>query len=83
MSSRLTFLIDKTYPLLPPLATDDLNSVLFNVRRVHKQVAEVDIFFLVLSGVSHLLDESCMAVVDVILAAEQCGELVQQSGRNN
>ena len=46
-------------------------------------MADVAIVFMVLRGVSHIHDESRMAAVDVILAEEKRGELVQQGGTNN
>lgn len=74
---------------------DDLDAVLFPVRAVHKQVAEVaralcalhgaaDVVhvLLTLRWIGHVHDEARMAAVEVILAAEQCSQLVQQRRRD-
>ena len=68
-----------------------MKPVLFAVWRVHKQVAEVARTFgafhcvaevvhvlLVLRCIGHVHDEACMTAVNVILAAEQRGGLVEQ-----
>lgn len=44
------------------------------------RVAEIVHILLILRGIGHIHDEACMAAVDVILAAEQRGGLVEQSG---
>ncbi len=81
--------------MLPLLATDALNPVIFFVGRVHKQVTEIARSFgafhrladvvhvlLILRVVRHVHGEPCMAAVDVILATEPGGGLDQQGGRD-
>jgi len=74
---------------------DDLDAVLFPVRAVHKQITEVagalcafhgtaDIVhvLLALHRVCHVHDETRMAAIEVILAAEQRSRFVQQRRRD-
>jgi len=74
---------------------DDLDTVLFPVRALHKQVAEVtrplrtfhgtaDIVhvLLALRRVGHVHDKTRMAAIEVILAAEQRSRLIKQRGRD-